>query len=63
MEDRIGIMVWDVCDVLYPALSSIIGYPKETFVAGTFRHEEKMVSILDLAKILDEEGLIVNQEV
>ncbi|MCD8489541.1 MAG: chemotaxis protein CheW [Desertifilum sp.] len=63
-----GIIVDEVCDVMYLLPAQIKPVPAavqsqdEQFLRGTVRYRSQMMSLLDLAKILLQERLVVNSE-
>ncbi|NES96707.1 MAG: chemotaxis protein CheW [Desertifilum sp. SIO1I2] len=63
-----GIIVDEVCDVMYLLPAQIKPVPTtvqsqdEQFLRGTVRYRSQMMSLLDLAKILLQERLVVNSE-
>lgn len=65
----VGIIVDEVYDVSYIQPSEIMPIPialhsgNEEYLRGTINYGEKMMSILDLAKLLTQEALIVNEDV
>ncbi len=65
----VGIIVDEVYDVTYIQPSEIMPIPialhsgNEEYLRGTINYAEKMMSILDLAKLLSQEELIVSEDV